>query len=176
MLFKSTSMKPAITGPDLLPPQFSRANYEISNIKSRIRGYKTFLTQISMGLGMSEMESNKILEEVCSQVNKDFANYPGTHSLKIWLSKIVVRKIIFKISTDLFNAQSSEAYAMKLENYSPGNIIYNSRFKHMPLSLQVVYLLTKAGFSEMEVSDILNVNPIKVRERLHKALAIVGDR
>jgi DNA-directed RNA polymerase specialized sigma24 family protein len=125
---------------------------------------------------MSEMDSNKILEEVCSQVNKYFTNYPGTHSLKIWLFKIVVRKIIFKISTDLFNAQNHEPHAMELENYSPGNTIYDFRYKHLPLSLKVVYLLTRAGFSEKEVSDILNVNPFKVRERLHKALAIVGDR
>ena len=175
MFLKSTSMKPAITEPDLLPPQFSGTNYEIPNIKSRIDEYKTFLIQISTGLGMSEMESNKILAEVCSQGNKDFANYPGTHSLKIWLSKIVVRKIIFKISTDLFNAQNREAQTIELGNYSPGNTIYDSRYKHMPLSLKVVYLLTRAGFSETEVSDILNVNPFRVRERLHKALAIVGD-
>ncbi len=40
----------------------------------------------------------------------------------------------------------------------------------MPLSYQAAFILNnKIGFTEAEISELLNISPIKVKERLNKA-------
>jgi DNA-directed RNA polymerase specialized sigma24 family protein len=146
-------------------------------IKARIQKHESLLTEIASGLGINKIESVHILEEVGLQAKKQYREYRGTVPFKVWLSKILIRKCIFKISADLFNSlKSANVKTDEFEDYSIGRSISPMRKEQIPLTFRVVYMLHKhIGFTEKEVAEILNINPLKVRQRLNKALHFMGE-
>lgn len=60
----------------------------------------------------------------------------------------------------------------------PSTYISPSKFylQNMPLSYSAVYmLLIMFRFNEIEVAEILNITPYKVKERLKKAFTFIKD-
>ena|SRR5687767_1379465 len=160
---------------------FSAAHLNVMNedagtAEVRIQKHENLLTQIVSGLGFNKIESREILSEVCMQVKKQYGSYSGTLPFKVWISKILVRKCIFKISVVFFSGlENAQLHPQTFESYPIGKSIFETRHEPIPLSFWIVYLLHNyIGFTEREIAEILNTNPLSVRERLKKALQFIA--
>jgi DNA-directed RNA polymerase specialized sigma24 family protein len=149
---------------------------DAGTIETKIRKHSDLLKQIACGLGFNSVESHRIVEDVFLQAKDHYIDYHGTYQFKVWLAKILVRKCIFNLSTDLFNSVSNmEVTEQAAGNYSTLNDLCTNKEEQMPLSCWVVYILNKVtGFSEIEIGEILNISSIKVRERLNKGLLLIA--
>ncbi len=94
-------------------------------------------------------------------------------SLRIWLTKLLVHKCIFKISSELFSQGNS---SKTLGHYYGYGDSHKLNQKHMPLSFRAVFILKNiVGFDENEIAEILNTTPLSVKQRLNKARAYVNN-
>jgi DNA-directed RNA polymerase specialized sigma24 family protein len=152
-------------------PYLSVVDNDISTIGTRIGKHEDLLVQIMSGLGLNKIQSDEILKEVRLQAKRQYREYPGTFPFKVWLSKILVRKCIFKISEDFFNGLKDEqTKSPAFGSYSTEKNIFATCGEKIPLSFWVVYLLHHhIGFTEKEIAEILNTSPLSVRTRLNKA-------
>src|SRR3989337_2575297 len=82
-------------------------NEEAGTAEVRIQKHENLLTKIVSGLGFNKIEAREILTDVCLEAKKQYEAYSATLPFKVWLSKILVRKCIFKISADFFNGQQN---------------------------------------------------------------------
>src|SRR5687768_751763 len=151
-------------------------NEEAGIAEARIQKHENLLTQIVSELGFSKIEAREILTDVCLEAKKQYGAYSGTLPFKVWLSKILIRKCIFKISVDFFNGlENAQLHLQAFEIYSTAKSIFETRHEPIPLSFWIVYLLHNyIGFTEREIAEILNTNPLSVRERLNKALQFIA--
>jgi DNA-directed RNA polymerase specialized sigma24 family protein len=139
--------------------------------EQKIEKHESLLMQIVTGLGFNKVESNQIIDEVRLQAQKQFRDYSGLFPFKLWLTKTLVRKCIFKISQDLFNGVSN---AQVFGGFSTAKNIFGGRQEQIPLSFFIVYLLHDIGFTEREIAEILNTSTMNVKERLNKALQFIA--
>ena len=135
-----------------------------------IEEYKPFLHKIAASFGFDEMQSRELAEQVLVQANRSYS-IPSQHDrLKVWLSKSIVHKCIFKISSSIF----SQTPAATNSCFSKDNFLHTAKAPEIPLSFQTVYSLVRLiGLNEMEVAEILNITPLQVRERLGKAQKMI---
>src|SRR5687768_6679547 len=63
----------------------------------RSETYGTLLRTLAMRLGLPEKESNEVAAEACLLAGNSYGVHSGV-SLKIWLTRIVVRRCVFRIS------------------------------------------------------------------------------
>lgn len=130
--------------------------------ESKIGKYKLHLEKIGISLGFTETESSRLAQQVIADAIK--GNFYGNDqlSLRIWLSKMMVRNCLFTISNLLF---------------SNTNIDSKNEFltgKSIPLGIQTVFTLYNTiGFNENEIAEILNITVMQVKHRLNKALASI---
>jgi DNA-directed RNA polymerase specialized sigma24 family protein len=165
-------MKTLAQHTDLLSrPYLPTEDDKTISIKTRIDKHGDLLTRILYGLGLGKTESGRILEEVCLQAQKQYADYSGIVPFRVWLAKILVRKCIFKLSEDFFKCQTNEQVPA-FGTYTIAKSIFEVRQEGMPLSLLVVYQLHHHfGFSDNDIAEILNTNPMNIKERLTKVLS-----
>lgn len=144
-------------------PQVFGNNFEIS-FEQKACGYKPLLYKLSVRLGLAQEESNELAEYVCQAGCKNYTYQNKNFTLKVWLSKMLVRHCVFKINSMMFS-QKDNSFQTSLVPF------YISK---IPFSFRVVYILLQSfEFTETEAAQILNVTPMQVRERFSKAMAIV---
>lgn len=110
------------------------------------------------------------------QAKKQYGAYSGTLPFKVWLSKILIRKCIFRIRADLFSGvENVQLHPQAFANYSTDKSIFGPAINRYHLVFCIVYLLHNyISFAEREIAEILNTNPLSVRERLNKALQFIA--
>jgi len=144
---------------------------EACNTEQGIGKYESLLMQIVTALRFNKVESNQIIDEVRLQAPREFTDYSGLFPFKLWLTKTLVRKCIFKISQDLFNGVSN---AQVFGGFSTRKSIFEAKQEQIPLSFFIVYLLHDIGFTDPEIAEILNTSTMNVKERLNKALQFIA--
>jgi DNA-directed RNA polymerase specialized sigma24 family protein len=149
---------------------------ETSLVEAGIRKHESLLTKIISGFGFNKIESREILGEVCLEAKKKYVVYSGTLPFKVWLSKILIRKCIFKISSDFFSGvKNAQLHPQAFASYLTGKSIFGTSHEPTPISFWIVYVLHNyIGFTEKEIAEILNTNTLSVRERLNKALQFIA--
>jgi RNA polymerase sigma-70 factor (ECF subfamily) len=142
----------------------------------KIKKYEPLLHKIANSFGFSNSETSELVQKVCLQIYRTYTNQDIRFPLKVWLVKVLVHKCTFKISSELFSQHHKEPAHIKLMCLNFHSASGGLRLKEMPLSLRAVYIMTNMfQFNEIEVAEILNITPFKVKERLHKALAFLKN-
>jgi hypothetical protein len=137
--------------------------------------YEALLYKIAISFGFNDCETMDLVQEVGSCSNTYCADRPNSGSLKIWLSKLMVHKCIFKISSQLFS-QNSNAEKINHLPTGGGSGHKNSQTTDIPLSLRSVSILSDIiGFDEIEIAEILNTTPLQVKQRLNKVSLFINN-
>ncbi|HEU4634519.1 MAG TPA: hypothetical protein VFS22_11065 [Flavisolibacter sp.] len=145
---------------------------------AELLAYEPLLRKIASCFGLAIQETERLLKEVYASANFHGAGPDTSASIKMHLSKMMVRKCIFQLSTELFSRSGfyrGHATRPSLTcalGYEDTNTFH---FHDMPLSFRAVYILkTNAGFAESEIAEVLNASSIQVRERLAKARLFIN--
>ena len=145
---------------------------ELNNNVS-IEKYEPLLYQTAISFGFNDNELNDLVQQVCSHGSRSYTHQRNFFSLRIWLTKLLVHKCIFKISSELFSQGNS---SKTLGHYYGYGDSHKLNQKHMPLSFRAVFILKNiVGFDENEIAEILNTTPLSVKQRLNKARAYVNN-
>ena len=145
--------------------------------RATIKSFESLLYKIGIAFGLDYSETANLVKQVYadSAKNKIEQEHPG--ALRICLSKLMICKCIFIISSKLFRQ------ATGVEN-NPTSLKYYSNYKSpgiiptpaMPLSYRAAYILHHTiGFTEAEISNLLNITAVKVKERINKARHFINS-
>ena len=127
---------------DVIPPTETDKNF-----------YEPLLNKIANSFGFYNKEASSLVQKVYADVKSNTVE----QELRMSLAKEIVYKCIFTISSRLFSQNT------------PGEITF--QLSNMPLGSRAVFILhNHIGFSETEISELLNIPPLRVRERLNKAI------
>ena len=134
-----------------------------------VKADEALLLEVAMRFGFDAKQSSNLVKDVWHAANKVIS---GQHldkfAMRLYLSKIMVAKCVFKISDRLFSQSNSQS-SFDLSESSSSNITIQ-RLKNVPLSYLAAFILNKTSkFSIEEISDVLNISPSKVKERIKKA-------
>lgn len=143
---------------------------EVSNILAK--PYKSLLLKIATGFGFDSKQSNRFLEEIYSDPNNHYSNqHLGNFSMRLYLSKIMVNKCIFKISNELFCQGNTGASSTRFAtNYFNSTSLTYLKLQNVSLISIVPFVLNKTSeFSLEEIAYLLNISTMKVKERINKA-------
>ena len=144
---------------------------------SLVDKYTPLLCKIAFNFEFNHEETDELIGQVDSFVNSH-SGVPDHHLLKIWIAKVMVQRCVFKISVPLFS--KNDWRTAKKENssyYSDYRSRHNYKLHDMPLTIRTAFVLSNStDFSEAEIAELLNITPIKVKERLNKARLIINGR
>ncbi|HEY9363494.1 MAG TPA: sigma factor [Chitinophagaceae bacterium] len=151
-------------------------NIELVEVK--VKKYRQLLYEIARSFGFDEKESQELVQQSCLYASRHIEEEANHFSFRIWLSKILVYKCIFKISSELFSqaGTDTEENAFCSLGYSRYKSSRGFNVQTMPLSLRAVFILNNIGFNESEMAEILNTTLLKVKERLSKANAFLNKK
>lgn len=155
----------------------SKKNFPLNTFEnSSSKEFEPLLYKIATSFGFSNRESDDLLTQV-NVYPKSFCAAYESFDLRIALSKIMVYKCIFKISSRLFSQNISFRIMPHMFGYYAGFKDYrDSDLRYMPLSFRTVYILKNTiGFNENEIAEILNITSIKVKERFQKAKTLLDS-
>lgn len=150
---------------------------ETSSRNSLINKYTPLLCRIAFNFEFNYGETNDLVKQVDSFVNSHSC-VPGDQSFKIWIAKLMLQKCVSKLSDPFFD-KSDWRTAKKESSAYYSNYMNRNEYKlhNMPLTVRSVFVLNNtADFSETEIAELLNITPIKVKERLYKAKLIINQR
>ena len=150
---------------------------EMPSRNSLINKYTPLLCKIAFNFEFNYGETNDLVKQVDSFVNSH-SSVPGDHSFKIWIAKLMVQKCVSKLSDPFFDKSdwrtSKKESSAYYSNYTNRN---EYKLHNMPLTIRSVFVLNNTtDFSETEIAELLNITPIKVKERLYKARLIINKR
>jgi hypothetical protein len=156
--------------PSVAPITFPlRSSNELTAAGQKIMKYEPLLHQIAISFGFSNDESCELVQQAFRRAHESYAKQENCYPLKVFLTKCLIHKCIFKISSQLFS-QSNTACIYSFNSLYTGDL----RLQKMPLSLRTVYLLNiKFKYNELEMAEILNTTSVQVKEKLQKALAFI---
>ncbi|HKG69900.1 MAG TPA: hypothetical protein VKA92_13595 [Segetibacter sp.] len=132
--------------------------------------YKDLLLKIAMSLGLSAKQSADTINALYSELDREgFDKISKTYSIKVYLSKRLVSKCIFRISNELFSRTDYTDVTILNDGYTSVNLT-SIKLKKVPLSYRVTFVLNAlAEFSKEEIAEVLNISAVKVKERIKKA-------
>lgn len=143
-----------------------------------MQGYQSVLLKIANTFGFNNQQSQCFLHEVYRDVNNSYPQYQVKElSMRLYLSKLMVNKCIFKISEHFFSQNNNGAFSTLCTGIN-SVFISSSQLKlqHIPLSYRSVYLIKNImEFSETEIAELLNIALIQVKERFNKANSLMGN-
>ena len=141
---------------------------------AKIKKYELLLYKIATCFGLNSKEASALVQQTCSDALRYFQYQENLSQMKLVLSKMIVQKCIFKISSEYFSS-------IDLSNgkREAGCFIFYSSFsssclRNMPLSLRAVFILNSVGFDETEIAQILNASLLTVKMRLNKASTMIN--
>ena len=149
---------------------------ETSSRNSLINKYTPLLCRIAFNFEFNYWETNDLVKQVDSCVNSHSC-VPNDHLFKIWIAKLMVQKCVSKLSDPFFDKSDWRAAKRESSAYY-SNYMNRNEYKlhNMPLTIRSVFVLYNTSeFSEMEIAELLNITPIKVKERLYKAKLIINQ-
>lgn len=153
-------------------------NNEIILTALEVKRYELLLLKIAESFGFKDTESKYMVQQVYSSAIACYTCWEHSLPLKVWLSKSLVHKCIFKISSELFEnigVSSRENNLGSLKTYFNYTNTNEISLQKMPLDLRVVYLLCNTiQFTDNEVAEILNTKVQNVKHRFHKALLFMS--
>ena len=149
---------------------------EPASLNSLINKYTPLLHKIAFNFEFNHGETNDLVRQVESFVNSRSCA-PGDPLFKIWIAKLMVQKCVYKLSDPFFD-KTDWRTAKKESSAYYSNYMNRNEYKlhNMPLTIRSVFVLNNTtDFSEMEIAELLNITPVKVRERLYKARLIINE-
>jgi DNA-directed RNA polymerase specialized sigma24 family protein len=154
-------------------------NNDLTVAEEKIKKHESLLHKIALCFGFSQLEAWELVQQVCLQAYKNYTNEKICFPLRVSLTKDIVHQCIFKISRQLFSQYNIDEAEIKLNVLNDHSAyISPGRFylQKMPLRYRAIYILSiMFPFNEIEVAEILNITPSKVKERLQKTLAFIKD-
>jgi DNA-directed RNA polymerase specialized sigma24 family protein len=140
--------------------------------------YEKLMYKITASFGFSDSESDDLVSEVSFYAHSHRSYPENRFLLRARLSKIMVHKCIFRISSRLFSQHTSTGKEPGILGYYPGcKSSPGTNCQDIPLSFRVVYILNDViGFNEVEIAEILNITSIRVKDRLNKARPLLKNR
>ena len=138
--------------------------------------YTPLLHKIANGFGFEESEARDLTERAVAYARKNPA--ADCYPLRVWLSKIMVHMCTTLIGSRLFD-QCGCASGKERAGVPDGDYCYKNageqKLQDMPLSFRAVYILgLTLGFTNSELSIMLNTTPSEVTERHRHALAFLA--
>jgi hypothetical protein len=133
--------------------------------------YEQLLYGIATGFGFTYGESLALVKQVMADGVEQCRTTEPCKSYRIFLSKMMVRRCVLKVSSDIFafNPGGGSKYS-----WTDSGLHTRLSINDLPLTTRSVFILQeKIGFSEQEVSEILNTSAYNVRARFNKALSFL---
>jgi hypothetical protein len=149
--------------------------------RTTIKNSESLLYKIGIAFGLDYSETANLVKQVYAETtyaettkNKIEQEHPG--AIRICLSKLMIYKCIFIISSKLFGQGTGDNDFTSLKYYSDYNSSSITRTPVMPLSYRAAYILHHdLGFTEAEVAKLLNITTVKVKERINKARYFINN-
>ena len=140
-----------------------------------IKNYEPLLCKTGVAFGLDQNETDNLVQQVYAEATRDKIEQECPGTLRIFLSKLMINKCIFLISSKLFDqAAGGENISTSLKLYSGYKTSYIHRTPAMPLTYCTAYILHHdIGFTEAEISKLLNITTVKVKERINKARNLI---
>jgi DNA-directed RNA polymerase specialized sigma24 family protein len=153
-----------------------RVNIEPEFLEKRVREHEALLYKIAISLGYFDNDVSDLVYQVCSYATRHYADKENRLSLRVWLSKMMVHKCIYGISSKLFSqGYDLSAKPVFNQHYSGYSFRQEAAALNMPLSFRAVYALHQLlRFDEIEIAAILNIDVVSVKKRLNKALLFIN--
>ena len=151
-------------------------SYPLQN-KISMQEYQSLLLKVAAAFGFTNQQSQGILQEVYANANNFYCQHQVKElSMRMYLSKLMVYKCIFKISEHLFSQRNSGDFSTFYAGINSAFISSSQlKLQHIPLSYRAVFLLKNMDeFSEEEIADLLNITSIQVKKRINKANFLMG--
>lgn len=142
-----------------------------------INKYTPLLYKIASNFEFNYGETNDLVKQVDSFVNSH-SSVPDEHLFKIWIAKLMVQKCVAKLSDPFFDKSDWRTAKIESSTYYSSYMNKNEyKLQNMPLTIRSVFVLNNTtDFSETEIAELLNITPIKVKERLYKARLIINEQ
>lgn len=140
--------------------------------------YQGLLIKVATAFGFTNLQSQYFLQEVYANADNFYNKHQVTEfSVRMYLSKLMVYKCIFKISEHFFSQNNNETSSTILTGINTVFMDYSwLKLEQIPLSYWAVYLLKNLNeYSEKEIAELLNVTLIKVKDRINKANYLMGS-
>src|SRR4051794_14198761 len=94
----------------ITPPYSTAAliqyNNDAPSAETKIKKYELLLYKIAMSFGFGDKESSDLVQQVNSHANRYWGRQENGNSYRILLSKIIVQKCIFRISSKYFSSNN----------------------------------------------------------------------
>jgi hypothetical protein len=131
------------------------------SVENEIRSHLSLLNKIGTSFGFYGEELNSLSKEAILYAS--YHVHESELSVRIWCAKIMIQKCVFKISSEWLR-----------ENFRTGTPSTHANSKEIPLIYRTVYLLRNIiGFNESEISLLLNIDTIQVKDRLAKVHGLI---
>lgn len=141
-----------------------------------LNNYKELLFKIAMSFGLTAKQSTDTINEIYLKLERErFNSMSITFSIKVYLSKLMVSKCIFRISNELFGRGDNRDVSILNQGACYTSINLTSiKLKKVPLSCKVAFVLNALSeFTEEEIAEVLNISSMKVKERIKKAYSYI---
>ena len=139
--------------------------------RTTIKNFESLLYKIGIAFGLDYSETANLVKQAYAETTKNKIEQEHPGAIRICLSKLMIYKCIFIISSKLFDqATGGENISTSLKPYSGYKSSYIHRTPGMRLTYCAAYILHHdIGFTEAEVSTLLNITTVKVKEGINKA-------
>ena len=149
---------------------------DLTLTSTKVKYYEPLLYKIAINFGFGVNETSDIVQQVYAEANRINVEQEHPRAIRICLSKLMIYKCIFIISNKFFSQNTwggNCGTSFKYYSECKSSLIESS---DMPLSYGATYILNhNIGFTEAEVSELLNITPIKVKERINKARSFINS-
>lgn len=149
-------------------------NIDAPQDEPKIGKYELLLFKIATSFGFSNKESSDIVQQVHLDRVRHFRYQENGNQIRVLLSKMMVQRCIFKISSEYFSSVSSNP-GKEFSGLAFYPNCISLRLRNFPLSLRTVVILNSVGFDETEIAQILNTTPFIVKEKFNKALVLINN-
>lgn len=141
-----------------------------------IKDYEPLLYKMGITFGFDDKETSDLIQQVYAEVNRNKVEEEHLYALRICLSKRMTYKCVFLISSKFFSQNAGrESIRTSFKYYSEYKSSCIIESSNMPLSYRAAYILHHSiGFTEAEVSELLNITPAKAKDRIKKARSFIN--
>ena len=153
-----------------------RQDDDLTLHRTTIKNFESLLYKIGIAFGLDYSETANLVKQVYAETTKNKIEQEHPGAIRICLSKLMIYKCIFIISSKLFGQVTGNNDFISLKYYYDYNSSAITRTPVMPLSYRAAYILHHdIGFTEAEVAKLLNITTFKVKERINKARLILAN-
>ena len=153
-----------------------RRRDDLTLYRTIIKNFESLLYKIGIAFGLDYSETANLVKQVSAETTKNKIEQEHPGAIRICLSKLMIYKCIFIISSKLFGQVTGNNDFTSLKYYYDYNSSAITRTPVMPLSYRAAYILHHdIGFTKAEIAKLLNITTVKVKERINKARYFINS-